>query len=117
MDQEPQTSLSDRLAVRCAGTGEATYWDIEDIQFHCRLSRTTAWQLARRDKDFPQPVVLAPKTIVWPRVEVIAYMEARRKAEHYKPAASPPNPVPDEGGAFFVSRPVRTRRRSSRTGA
>ena len=89
---------------------EATYWDIDDVQFQCRLSRTTAWRLARTDKDFPEPVVLGQKIIVWPRVEVIAFMEARRTGEHYKRVAGESAAITNAGEPSFVSRPVHRRR-------
>ena len=100
----------ERLRNRCAGTGEATYWDIEDIQFHCRLSRTTAWRLARHDAGFPIPVILGPRNFVWPRAEVVAFLEARRRAapQGKKPATRTQR-VPNEQAAVYSPRPLRSR--------
>lgn len=71
------------LPSGAGSAAEPAYWDIRDIQFHCRVSRTTAWALASREPRFPAPVVLGPKNLVWPRVEVVAFMEARRDPRHY----------------------------------
>ena len=99
----------ERLRNRCAGTGEATYWDIEDIQFHCRLSRTTAWRLARHDAGFPIPVILGPRNFVWPRAEVVAFLEARRRAAPQGKKPTRTSRVPNEQAAAYSPRPLRSR--------
>jgi len=89
---------------------EATYWDIDDIQFHCRIGRTTAWRLVKL-KDFPPPVVLGPKGLVWPRAEVLVFMESRRRPEHYQDqekALARPS-VEQDPQVFCVSRPLKAR--------
>ncbi len=63
--------------------GESTYWDIDDVQFHCRIGRSTAWRLVRRD-GFPAPVVFSPRGVLWPREEVVAFMELHRNPSHYR---------------------------------
>src|SRR5438552_3519726 len=58
------------------------YWDIDDVQFHCRIGRSTAWRLVR-EEGFPAPIVLGKRTLVWPRAEVIAFVELKRDPSHY----------------------------------
>lgn len=99
----PSISTAADPPHRLSGSGEATYWDIDDIQFHCRISRTTAWRLARHDTDFPSPVVLGPRNIVWPRREVLAYFEACRQPSHYggrSPSTSSASPEYRETFAY-----------------
>jgi predicted DNA-binding transcriptional regulator AlpA len=104
---------ADRDTARRRSTDEATYWDIEDIQFHCRMGRTAAWQLVRTAKDFPCPVVLGRKSRVWPRVEVIAFMEGRRRPDHYSQRTTSAT-VTSEPKPTFATRPVRSRTPSRR---
>jgi predicted DNA-binding transcriptional regulator AlpA len=102
----------DGIATRCQNTGEATYWDIEDIQFHCRIGRTTAWRLARNDDQFPNPVVLGSRNLIWPRTEVVAFFEARRQPNHYSGRKNAPTGIalPDhEREVVCVPRPLRPR--------
>lgn len=87
-------------------TGEAAYWDITDIQFHCRISRSTAWRLVR-DDSFPHPVVLGTRSLLWPRCEVHEFMEARRDPEHYRAHTSL---EPGVESAGFSERALRQRR-------
>src|SRR3954468_18265046 len=61
---------------------EPVYWDIDDVQFHCRIGRSTAWRLVR-EPGFPGPIVLGRRTLVWPRTEVIAFVEEKRDPKHY----------------------------------
>ena len=93
-------------AATAAGenTAVATFWDIDDIQFHCRVGRTTAWKLVKRP-DFPDPVVVGPHGLVWPRAEVVAFMDTRRSPSHYGRRHDLPA-VPADS---FVSRPVAVR--------
>src|SRR2546423_11520672 len=69
---------------RDAGRRESNpiYWDIDDVQFHCRIGKSTAWRLVR-EEGFPAPVVLGRRTLLWPRAEVIAFVEEKRDPEHY----------------------------------
>ncbi|MCA1833900.1 MAG: AlpA family phage regulatory protein [Actinobacteria bacterium] len=87
MARGPDSTSRDDLGVRRSASVAAVYWDIEDIQFHCRISRTTAWKLARGDGDFPSPVVLGPRAVVWRRVDVLAFMESKRSPDHYREPA------------------------------
>src|SRR5688572_15921269 len=91
-------------------TATALYWDIQDIQFHGRLSRTTAWRLVR-EQGFPAPVVLGPRNLTWPRQEVISFLEARRR-QHYERAEDVSARRPsDSANALFETRPLRHRQR------
>jgi predicted DNA-binding transcriptional regulator AlpA len=99
------------LAVRRAAAVQAVYWDIEDIQFHCRISRTTAWKLARRDRDFPAPVVLGPRAVVWRRVDVLAFMESRQSPDHYRKPVGRTAEQEGELTAAYRPRSVRVRTR------
>src|SRR3954465_1873277 len=85
-------------------TAGATFWDIDDIQFHCRVGRTTAWKLVKRP-DFPDPVVVGPHGLVWPRAEGVAFMDTRRSPSHYGRR----HDVPAVPADAFVSRPVAVR--------
>jgi predicted DNA-binding transcriptional regulator AlpA len=82
--RQAKGASSEASRVGTADDGSATYWDINDIQFHCRIGRTTAWKLVKRF-DFPAPVVLGPKSLVWPSRDVVAYMESHRAPSHYGP--------------------------------
>lgn len=109
MAPKPDSTSGDDLGDRRAASGEAVFWDIEDIQFHCRISRTTAWKIARRDDDFPSPVVLGPRAVVWRRVDVLAFMESKRNPDHYR---KPTRRTPDrerEVATAFRPRGVRAR--------
>jgi predicted DNA-binding transcriptional regulator AlpA len=96
-------SQFDRARARGRQSAEATFWDIADIQFHCRVGRTTAWNLARTDRDFPPPVVLGSNRLVWPRSEVLAFMEARRSSGRYGRARRGIS-ADKSGEAVFVTR-------------
>ena len=89
--------------------GEAAYWDIDDIQFHCRIGRTRAWRLVR-EPNFPTPVVLGPKIIVWPRGEVVSFIESKRRPDHYATAKSV---ATNANAAPYGRRLVRSRERRS----
>lgn len=82
----------------------ADYWDIRDVQFHCRMGRSTAWRLVRSD-DFPAPVLCGKRMVLWPRREVMAFLEGRREQGHYRREAAPAPATP----APFVARSVRHR--------
>ncbi len=85
---------------------QSTYWDIDDLQFHCRIGRSTAWRLVRRD-DFPSPIVFNPRGVLWPREEVIAFMEQHREPDHYRRQVKiEPS---RRGEPAFASRPARRR--------
>jgi len=86
--------------------GDSTYWDIEDVQFHCRIGRSTAWRLVRRD-GFPAPVVFSPRGVLWPREEVVAFMELHRNPGHYR--REDHNDSPRRHEAAFSSRSSRRR--------
>ncbi len=55
----------------------AVYWDIRDVQFHCRVGRSTAWRMVR-ESGFPAPIVYSKRCVMWPSAEVIAFLEQRR---------------------------------------
>lgn len=83
----------------------AVFWDIRDIQFHCRMGRSTAWRLVRED-GFPAPVVCGKRTVLWPRDEVTVFLEGRRDPGHYRRGMTPAAPA---APAPFVARSVRHR--------
>ncbi|MHB8463378.1 MAG: helix-turn-helix transcriptional regulator [Acidimicrobiales bacterium] len=60
-----------------AGRAPPTYWNIDDIQFECRIARSSAWRLVRRAA-FPMPVRVGTRSVVWPRLEVVAFLDNRR---------------------------------------
>lgn len=82
----------------------ALYWDIRDIQFHCRMGRSTAWRLVRED-GFPPPVLCGKRSVLWPQREVVGFLEERRDAGHYRRARAVPTAQPVQ----FAARPVRSR--------
>jgi predicted DNA-binding transcriptional regulator AlpA len=86
----------------------ATYWDISDVQYHCRLGRSAAWRLVRRD-GFPAPVVLSQREVLWPRDEVIAFLDKHRDPQHYNKDLPAPA-APARAGQHFMVRAVRSRR-------
>jgi predicted DNA-binding transcriptional regulator AlpA len=79
------------------------FWDINDIQFHCRIGRTKAWELVR-EAGFPPPVVMGKRRI-WPRLEVLAFLGRLRQQDYYANlrVESGPEPVP------YLVRQVRRR--------
>ena len=81
----------------------AVYWDIRDIQFHCRMGRSTAWRLVRED-GFPAPVLCGKRIVLWPRVEVMLFLDGRRSPGHYRRETAPPS-----SSTSFVARAVRHR--------
>jgi len=89
-----------------AHSDESTYWDIRDIQFHCRISRSTAWRLVRTP-GFPAPTVIASKALRWRRDDVEAFLDSRRDPQRYSDASGdrPAGPA----SAAYVVRTVRTR--------
>ncbi len=99
---------SDTVRLHPKSSADSHYWDIDDIQFHCRIGRTTAWRLVRSNT-FPAPVVLGPKSLVWPREEVVTFMEARRQSDHY---AAPKNSVDMSLAAPYRRRPLTHERNS-----
>ncbi len=86
---------------------QSAFWDISDIQFHCRISRSTAWRLVRTE-GFPPPAVLGKRSVIWPRGEVLDFVESRRESKHY----GLPMPVDDSTApATFTVRTIRARSR------
>ena len=83
---EASAPLTPRRDVRKSGV-EPAYWDIDDVQFHCRIGRSTAWRLVR-EEGFPAPIVLGKRSLVWPRAEVIAFVEDKRDPSHYTTASA-----------------------------
>lgn len=83
----------------------AELWNIRDVQFHCRIGRSTAWRLVRED-GFPAPILYGKRCVLWPRAEIMKFLEARRDPSHYETQVprrrSPAQPSPP-----FASRPVR----------
>ena len=88
----------------------AAYWDIRDIQFHCRIGRSTAWRLVR-EECFPAPILCGKRTVLWPRGEVMAFLEGRRDPGHYRcsPVISTPLAV------SYSARAIRSRGRAQPT--
>lgn len=68
------------------------FWDIRDIQFHCRIGRTRAWELVR-EPGFPPPVALGRRRI-WPRGDVLAFLETLKRSIHYPTAVNQSDHVP-----------------------
>ena len=85
----------------------AEFWNIKDIQFHCRIGRSTAWRLVR-EEGFPAPILYGKRCVLWPRAEIMEFLEARRDPAHYEGqprlVRSPAQPAP-----VFATRPVRRR--------
>lgn len=79
----------------------AAYWDIRDVQFHCRMGRSTAWRLVRED-GFPAPVLCGKRIVLWPRDEVMLFLDGRRSPGHYRREAAPP----PSNSTSFVARAV-----------
>src|SRR3954452_1145376 len=80
MEQAP-SALASRRSVGKRET-EPVYWDIDDVQFHCRIGRSTAWRLVRQ-AGFPAPIVLGRRLVVWPRAEVVAFIAEKRDPSQY----------------------------------
>src|SRR2546423_13699652 len=87
MEQAP-TALTPRRNVG-KRESQPVYWDIDDVQFHCRIGRSTARRLVR-EQGFPAPVVLGRRTLGWPRAEGIALVEERRAPTQYLTSDNPP---------------------------
>src|SRR3954451_12554829 len=100
MEQSPSALASRRNYGK--RESEPVYWDIDDLQFHCRIGRSTAWRLVRED-GFPPPVVLGRRTLLWPRAEVISFVEEKREPTHYLSVA------PSSLSSGFTVRPNRRR--------
>ena len=94
-----------RAGLNAASMAPATavYWNIRDIQFHCRISRSTAWGLVR-EEGFPAPVLHGKRCVLWPSCEVVEFLEVRRQPGRYHRAGSEESPT-------FVSRPVGSSKR------
>lgn len=73
---------TDARQVFTPGVSDAVFWNIRDIQLNCRVGRTKAWELAR-DPGFPAPLRIGSRRLVWPRAEVLAFMEQLRRPSHY----------------------------------
>ena len=81
----------------------AEYWDIRDIQFHCKVSRSTAWRMAD-EPDFPARITYG-RCVRWPRAEVVEFLERRRDAPHVIESRPTHRPAP----STFTTRAVRRR--------
>jgi predicted DNA-binding transcriptional regulator AlpA len=103
------TARSVRGQRDLCGCAPPTYWDIEDIQFECRIARSSAWRLVRRAA-FPVPVRVGARSIIWPRLEVVAFLDSRRGLTDIA-SASPPSI--DDSRVEFASRPPRRSSRAS----
>jgi hypothetical protein len=79
------------------------FWSIGDLQFHCRIGRTRAWELVR-EAGFPKPVAVG-RRLIWPRSEVLEFLEARRRRDYGLTSAA----VAVLDGPRFLERPVRRR--------
>lgn len=69
--------IADGMTTVEAAAAEPDFWGINDIQFHCRIGRTRAWQLVH-EPDFPTPVAIGARRI-WPRGEVLAFLDSCRQ--------------------------------------
>lgn len=69
--------ISDVVSTVEAAAPEPDFWSIHDIQFHCRIGRTRAWGLVH-ESGFPPPIAIGARRI-WPRVEVIAFLNTCRQ--------------------------------------
>jgi predicted DNA-binding transcriptional regulator AlpA len=85
----------------------AEFWNIRDIQFHCRIGRSTAWRLVRED-GFPAPILYGKRCVLWPRAEIMEFLEARRDPSHYEAQARLQR-LPAQPSSAFATRPVRRR--------
>jgi predicted DNA-binding transcriptional regulator AlpA len=72
---------------------EPEFWSIQDIQFNCRIGRTTAWQLVRHPK-FPCPLAIGAKRLVWSRQEVLLFLDGLRRPDHYTARLTPRQALP-----------------------
>jgi hypothetical protein len=65
-----------------------------------------------KDPDFPAPVVIGSRVLVWPRREVMSYIESLRCSDHYVPgrreSQTTKTRVPES--QVFRTRPARDRR-------
>jgi len=52
---------------------------IIDVCRWLRISKPTLWRLRRRP-DFPSPIAISDRVIGWPRAEIQAWLEARRRS-------------------------------------
>lgn len=82
---------------------DAEYWDIRDIQFHCRVSRSTAWRMVD-EPDFP-PRMTYGRCVRWPRAEVMQFLESRRE----EPSVRERRGRRQLATSGFTTRPVRRR--------
>jgi predicted DNA-binding transcriptional regulator AlpA len=99
------TVAAERQTAEDASAPE--YWNIRDVQFHCRIGRSTAWRLVR-EEGFPAPILYGKRCVLWPRAEVVAFLEERREPDHY---AAEPRRSNRHAGELpaFSARPVRRR--------
>lgn len=94
---------------RIIDLGAAEYWDIRYIQFHCRVSRSTAWRMVD-EPDFPRRLTYG-RCVRWPRSEVMQFLENRRE----QPQPAERRLERRSAASSFATRPVR-RRSASRAG-
>ena len=112
MPSDPRPAVPPQPDAASAARGsrsETTYWNVDDIQFHCRIGRTRAWRLVR-EPDFPAPVVLGATTLIWPRIEVVRFLEARRQVDRYPGRRAPAGSSCEPSTASYVRRHVAGRR-------
>lgn len=69
--------ISDVVSTVEAAAAEPDFWSIHDIQFHCRIGRTRAWELVH-ESGFPPPIAIGARRI-WPRSEVLAFLDTCRQ--------------------------------------
>lgn len=108
---DPRAMTGRQELVRSPVAAEQTapeYWDINDIQFHCRIGRTTAWRLVRRPS-FPVPILVSAKRLVWSREEVVDFLEGQREPERYRRQPTAASLAGDTQPSY-AARPVRARK-------
>lgn len=91
MSDTTQVEPPDRRSRRTSESDcDPVFWDIEDLLFHCRIGRSTAWRLVR-EPGFPAPLILGRRTLVWPRGEVMSFLEEKRDPGHYEQRSDEPD--------------------------
>ena len=53
---------------------------IADVCRWLKISKPTFWRL-RREADFPTPIAITERVIGWPREEIQAWLDARRRSQ------------------------------------
>lgn len=62
--------------------GDLQFLRAADVCALLRISRPTLWRM-RRDRQFPLPTSLSPRSIGWRRVDVESWLETRAQS-HYR---------------------------------